>query len=551
MISPSFTSAEDTGSFLPKDFEEQYQELYAEARQAGEITEGDRERLAFAARALGIPDERIVQLEQALEWALEKRASITVTQPGGVLLDPSRFGEEDRQRTSVVVPAALEDGVEPTGPTATEPPPPTDHAFDEDAPPTDPQPFLPEAMAEELDQAELLTDPGSVARAPVAAAAHVPETLPSDDLVDERPTPPSQSAAPPSPSPSSPDPAPGDVWTTHAAFRVPFIVKQRSPQDELHERFLDMRRGGNLDAQYTTAAVLVRRGTATDAERAFYFTHHPTNLQRPERALTTSAWTSLLFHPHEDRTTGDIFALVAPAALLAHVSALAHDHSLVQLDPRRRQDPATSTVSAVRAFGWCAATLGLRAPPVYVAPDLDAGLEVVPAIPPASRVGARMLSGASAVELAFHCARHLTWFREEHFICTVVPATEQLEDIFLAALLVAAPELPLFPEVRMRASMNRDAILPTLSAAHIERLRALTRKFIAAGGRTSIGRWARAAELTACRAGLLLCGDLAVACSVLANEPGGPDKVAELEAFWASDAANELRRDLGVAVSPT
>jgi hypothetical protein len=142
----------------------------------------------------------------------------------------------------------------------------------------------------------------------------------------------------------------------------------------------------------------------------------------------------------------------------------------------------------------------------------------------------------------------LVWFREEYFICSLVPAVEQLEDIFLAALLIGAPDIPLRAEVKARAALNRDAMLPVLEAKQIDRLEGLVAQFISRGGRTSLRRWAQGAELTACRAGMLLCGDLDVAAKILLKEPNGEDRLADVEKFWSSDVASELRRSLGVAI---
>jgi hypothetical protein len=256
-------------------------------------------------------------------------------------------------------------------------------------------------------------------------------------------------------------------------------------------------------------------------------------------------------HRDEDRTTGEIFGVIASAALIGRVSALRRDGALPRLDPDTYQNPGTTTVAAVRALAWAAATMGLRAPPTYVDPDLDAAFEIVTIVPPSTRVGARVLSGLTSAELAFACGRHLAWYREEHFVCTLVPNVAYLETIFYAALLLGAPTLALADDVRERARVFSQAIVPCLEPAQIEKLRRLVARFMARGGRTNLRRWARAVEWTACRAGLLLCGELGVACDVVAKEPGGEARVAQLEAFWAGEEARELRQRMGVALRPT
>ncbi len=91
-------------------------------------------------------------------------------------------------------------------------------------------------------------------------------------------------------------------------------------------------------------------------------------------------------------------------------------------------------------------------------------------------------------------------------------------------------------------------MLPVLEQKQVTRLEELVGEFIARGGRTSLRRWAQSAELTACRAGMLMCGDLDVAAKILSKEPNGAERLADVEKFWASDVASELRRALGVAI---
>jgi hypothetical protein len=427
----------ETGSFLPGDFEAQYEQLFAEALEEGEITPEERQRLNLAAAALGLDAERVMRVETALLAAYEAGAAITLAERA---------------------------------------------------------------------------DPGSLAD--VEWSTRPPEPSGFDDL----PTP----------------------------IARPLV---RDPDDMLHERFLAAARGGERDLQFRLAAVLVQHKRASPEERDLYDAYRRTTPPRPTTALTSEGW-KRLFHPEEDRTTGDIFAVIASAALLGRVSAMRRDRSLPQLDPNKRQDAATSTVSAVRAVAWASATLGIRQPPVYVAPEEASGFDIITAVPPALRIGAAVLSGQTAIQLAFHCGRHLTWLREEHFVCTLVPSIPYLEDLFLAALSIAAPDITLTPAVRKRIGLVAEAIVPVLEPVRLERLQRQVARFLAKGGRTSLRQWAQSAEWTALRAGLLLCGDLATACDLVSPEAKGADRVRELETFWAGEDATALRKMLGVAIPP-
>jgi golgin subfamily B member 1 len=334
-------------------------------------------------------------------------------------------------------------------------------------------------------------------------------------------------------------PAATDVVTAPAPPRI--------PEEELHARYAIREDDGDLDAQWCAAAVLVHRGEATMEQRAFFATHRLGTPPRPKRALTPETW-SFVFDPAQDRLTNDIFALIARPALIARVTAMRVDKTLAILSPAQLQDLRTSTVSAVRAIGWASATLGMIAPPIYVDPSLDVALEFVPAVPPVTRLGGRFLSGQSSLTLAYHCARHMTWYRLEHYVCTLLPSIDHLKDLFVAALTLGAPELDLKAEVRARVSLIAEALAPMLDPPQLGALRGLAREFLDKGGRTKLADWARAVSATASRAGLLLCGDLETACGIVSQETNGAERARELEAFWASDDASKARRALGVEI---
>ncbi len=355
-------------------------------------------------------------------------------------------------------------------------------------------------------------------------------------------------------APSSVAPPPEDEPPTLARPKKKKKLRKREtspeiPFRELHSRYDDAEEAGSRDDAWRIAEVLVQRGAATDEQRAFWLEHRQSGPIRPAHPLDAEAWTTLLSHPDEDRTTSEVFGVIASAALVGRMSAMRRDGNLPRIEADAYQNPLTSTVSAVRALSWASATLGLRAPPAYVAPELDAGFEILTIVPPSTRIGSRALSGMSAAQLAFAAGRHLSWFREEHFVCTLVPSVAYLESIFYAALLLGAPSLHLSDDVRERAKVFSQAIVPCLEPPQIEKLRRLVARFLARGGRTNLKHWVRAAEWTACRAGLLLCGELSTAANALAHEPGAEARITELETFWASDAAGALRRKLGVALT--
>jgi hypothetical protein len=74
------------------------------------------------------------------------------------------------------------------------------------------------------------------------------------------------------------------------------------------------------------------------------------------------------------------------------------------------------------------------------------------------------------------------------------------------------------------------------------------------GAKADLKRWMQAIEITASRAGLLLCADLEIAKKIIAAEPqlpgdlAPPEKMKELLVFSVSEQYFALRKTLGIAV---
>jgi hypothetical protein len=308
---------------------------------------------------------------------------------------------------------------------------------------------------------------------------------------------------------------------------------------------------GEYDKQWCAAQALVAIGAQSGKEEALFEQHRARTLILPRAGVSPSDFYEYLFHPEEELLTGQIFGVIAPAVLLGRVTALRRDGKLHQPNPATRQDPKTATVTAVRAISWAAAILGLPVPPVYVEKDRDVGYEHIPAVPPLTVVGSRVLSGRSPLEHAFLVGRHLSWYRHEHFVRTLFSAVEDLEDLFLVALTIGNPGLPIADDLRRRVQPIARAIEPVLQPQQVDALRAYFLRFVEEGGRTNLQRWSAATEKTACRVGLLLSNDLLAARALLEQEEGRlGELMKDLIAFSVSDRYFALRQKLGIAVSP-
>ena len=249
---------------------------------------------------------------------------------------------------------------------------------------------------------------------------------------------------------------------------------------------------GERDRQWCVAQALVALDAANPEQRKLYEQYRAQTLIAPRGGVSQNAWFDLLFHPEEEVLTGQIFAVIAPAVLLGRVTALRRDGQLHQADPATKQDPARATLTAVRALTWAAAILGLAPPPIYIEKDRDVGYEHIPAVPPITIVGHKVLSGPSQLEHAFFAGRHLSWYRQEHYIKKLFNAVPDLEDLFLAALTIGNPGLPIAEDMKRRVAPIAQAIEPVLEPQQIDALRGYFLRFVEEGGRTNLQRWSAA-----------------------------------------------------------
>jgi len=306
---------------------------------------------------------------------------------------------------------------------------------------------------------------------------------------------------------------------------------------------------GELDKRWCTAQALAALGAANAEQSALFAKHRSHTLIAPRGSVSTAAWHDLLFHPEEEPLTGQIFGLIAPAVLLGRVTALRRDGKLYLPDPALKQDPNNATITAVRAMPWAAAILGLACPAIYVEKDRDLGYAHIPSIPPFSVIGKRVLTGLSQSDHAFLVGRHVAMYRQEHYIKVLFGAVADLEDLFLAALTIGSPGLPIADNLKQRVAPIAHAIEPLLDSTQVDALRGCFLRFAEEGGRTNLQRFSQSTDKTACRAGLLLCNDLETALGRLESEEGRLGELGrDLVAFVTSDRYFKLRRQLGIAI---
>jgi len=310
-----------------------------------------------------------------------------------------------------------------------------------------------------------------------------------------------------------------------------------------------------FDEAWCMCAALSFLRRADEDQQKFFEDYRPKGIPPARNRVDNDAWRKLVFHPKEDVYVGQIFEMLTNAALTAKIRQLQASKQMPVLDKRYKQEPHTTTVTFAKTFFHVAKVLGITPPELYVHTNIQGGLTAAPVIPFASVAGQSVLSGFSPHELSFVCAKHLSNYRGEHYIKNIFPTQSELTQLFFAGLRMVLPDAPVPPEMAQNIDVTAKALAPFMQPQHQEGLRHVVRKFMETKAAINIKQWLQATELTACRAGLVVCGDLEVAKKILLIEPQVPgeqtaqEKITELIVFSVSSEYFALRKALGLSIA--
>jgi tetratricopeptide (TPR) repeat protein len=343
---------------------------------------------------------------------------------------------------------------------------------------------------------------------------------------------------------------------TEAAVGEHALVLQKDPlrvdpYRSLYKLYLRMH---EYDRAWCMCAALAFLRKTDEEEQRFFEDYKPHGMIQVKSRLDNEGWVKNLFHKDENVFIGKIFEMLTPAAIVAKTNQLRASKQLPVLDRRFKQDPATSTVTFAKTFGWAAQVLGVNMPELYVRNDVPGALMAVPATPPASVAGQTVLTGFTPQELTFIVGKHLSGYRGEHYIKNLFTTLNELKVILFAGVKIVMNEFTVPGEMATAVNTTAAELVKHMQPVQRESLRIVVQKWMEDGAKADLKRWMQAIEITASRAGLLLCADLEIAKKIIAAEPQQPgdlapaEKMKELLVFSVSEQYFGLRKALGIAV---
>ena len=249
--------------------------------------------------------------------------------------------------------------------------------------------------------------------------------------------------------------------------------------------------------------------------------------------LDNEQWIKNLFHRDENIFIGKIFEMVTPAAIVAKTNQLRAARQLPVLDKRFKQDPATSTVTFAKTFGWAAQVLGIQQlPDLYVRNDVPGALVAVAASPPSSVAGQSVLTGFTPQELTFIVGKHLSYYRGEHYIRNLFPTLAELKVVLFSAIKIVMRDFAVPAEMTQAVKATATELDKYMQPIQRDSLRLVVQKFVEDGAKADLKRWMQAIDITARARGLAALrrpGDREEDHRGRAAAPGRPAAVGEGE----------------------
>jgi hypothetical protein len=308
--------------------------------------------------------------------------------------------------------------------------------------------------------------------------------------------------------------------------------------------FAQYQQEGRTDRALLAALALEELEAADVVHQALIHQFRSVAPIRARETIDAHAWALLGAHA-SDQPIDAVFAAVARPAVSARLEELAAQGRLVELDPSARVQPS-STALVVRTFQWAARVLGVPCPALYPLDRVPGDIAAVRAQAPSTAVGPAVVRGRSPKDLAFLAGRHLAYYRPQNQVAVYYPTRDDLVRLLFASVQLIRPDTDAAEDPQGVAALRKRLAARITERERVALVQAV-RQLESDGGKASVGGWSRGVELTAARAGLLLCGDLATAATIVRTESRAiaelsvEEKRRDLIAFSVSEAHAALR----------
>jgi tetratricopeptide (TPR) repeat protein len=316
--------------------------------------------------------------------------------------------------------------------------------------------------------------------------------------------------------------------------------------DSYHELFAIWNRRREWDRALRAAAVLDVMGQATPDEQQFYSALQTRTLPLARSPLTAAHW-NLLRHPDLDPALTQLFATLGRTLS----KAVAQGHARWGIDPRAHTIDLRQENAVTNLFMYTSQIIGVEMP-VLFNPDNLSGIFNAHTSPRALVLGTDVASGEANRRMVFRIGHAMTLMRDEFYLASAYSSRDSLKAFVYGTL--AAFTGQIVPDPSQEAVESCLTVIQKQSAPVLADIGKAVTSLFEAGRSPDISAWMAAADFTAARVGLLLCGDLSRALQALRDTPESlgqttlQERSRDLVEFSLTDDYEEVRASLKLGV---
>ncbi|MGE0325884.1 MAG: tetratricopeptide repeat protein [Polyangiaceae bacterium] len=331
---------------------------------------------------------------------------------------------------------------------------------------------------------------------------------------------------------------------THDAVlaKDPYRVSIYRSLFELYSRQRDS------DSTWCVSQALYALNQASPEESTYFRQGRPGEPPTVSSQLSHEDWLNVLMHEDAGRLLTGVLALLGGTVLEVRGTPLeqlgySEDHAV---------DPA-ARLPGVYTLSHDARCLGVTLPRLYQNSNDPRSLSLLHATPPCISLGqgALELRGRSRT-FSFESARALAYFRPGFYVRHLVSSHKELRAWLSGAIRLFAPRFPVSKDIAEAAQGAAIAIERKFTPERRQALGKIVSELLQQGAALDLRRWMRGIDLTADRAGFLLCDDLPTALQVIRQAEEGDDIATRAERskalvrFAVSPEYFRLRAQLGL-----
>jgi hypothetical protein len=307
----------------------------------------------------------------------------------------------------------------------------------------------------------------------------------------------------------------------------------------------------NADAAWCLCQALYVLNLAEPDEERFFKRMRSDTAAPAQEAFTDEDWLSSVMHPDADPLLTGLFALIEPAVIGARAQSLEH----LGYDPRYAIDLAMHPYPMSQTLHYAIGVLGMDAPPTFQNTNDPGGLSFLHAHVPSIVLGVAALSAEVPPQAAaFIAARHLTYFRPGMYVRHLIPSGTGLKSWLFAAIKMIAPQFPVAADLEGPVNEAMSALQAGITGQAKDHLARVVGKLLQSGRALDLKRWVAGVDLTADRAGMIVCHDLETAAEIIkasdeaSSAVPGQERLKELVLYAVSEPYFQVRRKLVITI---